>query len=230
MTHWILRALFASASFFAVSAYASDETYQLQLQVERNDVAVAKMDVDVNSGVDADLRIVEENPGSSQPGNQPITANDTEASIRIIAQVKRVDEMGGDVAVSLQYFEKQHGNWLLLGEPSIAAAPGEEGSVIFSNDSSDGVGRPDRYKITFTVEKKGQDQQEATPFKLEPEGCTNRAADTSSNGSADANAVAGLFAPDGIDPKCCSTKSMTCCGVKHCCDNRPGHGDCCGTK
>jgi hypothetical protein len=35
---------------------------------------------------------------------------------------------------------------------------------------------------------------------------------------------------DGANPKCCSTKAMTCCNVKRCCDNRPGHGDCCDTK
>ena len=136
MIRWIARGLLACTSLFAVSVYATEETYQLQLQVERNDIVVAETNAEINSGGEADFRIAEDNGV---------------ALIRIVALVQPLDATGKEMAVDLQYFEKQRGHWLLIAAPSVVATQGEHGSVEFSSDSShDGI-RPDRYKVSFTV-------------------------------------------------------------------------------
>ncbi|MEP6483044.1 MAG: hypothetical protein ABJB01_01255 [Rudaea sp.] len=225
MTQWIARGLLVGASFFAASAYATEETYELQLQVERNGTVVVDTAADVIFGVDADLRVVEENHDASLADSSQSSAN-TGESVRVIVEMNPADETSKNVAIRLQYFEKQRGGWLLVGEPSLISAPGEKSTVQFSNDIANSAGTFDNYKIAVAVGKKSQNRQKQSDLDLRTDGCAMTNGEIQPNESA----IASVFVPDGADPKCCSTKSMTCCNATHCCDNWPGHGECCGDK
>jgi hypothetical protein len=159
MATWISSALLAAASLFTVSVDAADGVYRLRLQVDRNGIDVVDTAVDVESGTDADVRLIEANSGAAQ------AAIDANTSLRIIAKVKRADEIGSDVAVNLQYFEKVADSWVLLGEPAIVAALDEQSSVAFvagvAQDS-----RPNQYKISMTIGKNSRDQHALTAVEL----------------------------------------------------------------
>jgi hypothetical protein len=159
MATWISSALLGAASLFTVSVDAADGVYRLRLQVDRNGIDVADTAVDVESGTDADVRLIEANSGAAQ------AAIDANTSLRIIAKVKRADETGSDVAVNLQYFEKVADSWVLLGEPAIVAALDEQSSVAFvagvAQDS-----RPNQYKISMTIGKNRRDQHALTAVEL----------------------------------------------------------------
>ncbi|HEX6834537.1 MAG TPA: hypothetical protein VF132_13450 [Rudaea sp.] len=186
---------------------AADD-YRLKVKVERDGVLVVDSIVEAPLSGPIDLLVT---PGSNEKDAADDSAHSVTqrgGSARLIARLKDLDT--GDVEVDIQYLEKRHGDWALLGEPSIVAPLGVEANVQFSAESTPiGV---EHFAFFVTAEK----------VRTAPKN-DNRSPLTELNCKGNADLL-------GAGSKCCSTKAMTCCGVKNCCDNRPGQGDCCETK
>lgn len=133
----IRNALLTLASGFLLSdCFAADDSYRLAIQVERNGITIVDANADVEANASADLQ----------------TSN-AEAAVEtsIVARVLP-GPTENDVAIQLQYFEKQTGDWLLRGEPSLVTALGSAADVEFSRDAADR--RADHYTLRLTVTSK----------------------------------------------------------------------------
>lgn len=209
MLRWIFSAGVLAVALFAIPVAARGQDYRLALQVQRDGLVIAKTTADTVENTTADLRFGLKNSdeSESEPGS-------TTGDARILVSIGPSD--GGMLTVHLKYLELMNSTWSILSEPTLVVGRNDEGSVAFSANAENG--QPVRYSITVLADNLAQD---ASPTRSVASRCPSQSSDLLSP---------AVRAPDGTDPKCCSTKEMTCCNVKKCCDNRPGHGDCCGTK
>jgi hypothetical protein len=185
--------LFAAALGIGLSCVGSAaDLYQLQLRVERNGTLVVNTTADVQADETADFQTFD------------ATNQATRATIHMKPQ-----RSSNDVAVQIQYFENQNGDWILVGEPSIVASLGDEASIQFSSTQSDRQ-ELNSYKIALTVKDEG------TALLSNSNGCTDQEHPMLVADGTDQEhpmLVADgtdqeypMLVADGADPKCCSTK------------------------
>jgi hypothetical protein len=126
--------LVAAVACIVISGVCSAaEAYQVRVRVERNGTPVIDTAADVQADETADLK----------------TSDATNQATRLTIEIKP-QQSSKDVEVQLKYFENQTGDWILIGEPSVVAALGDEAAIQFSSAQSDRQ-ELNRYKIALIV-------------------------------------------------------------------------------